>query len=1002
VNWNDEETAQCAKLAREIAAYAGPRQATPPAEAVALRLPDALPLQASLSLPRTGGLLVVRQLFDALRLDDARIFRWRMEHKLTQALLIECWCPGVVPVTRGLGRELAGSTRAEARRFVESLRDGDILIKSALGEASGELLRVDAIEAVLRLLAEDRDGLACPDDTCNERFVVQERIRVQREFRVHSLEDRVIPDLTFRRYAPHDTRLAERDAPNGFVQTVLDRLPAGLIKDTLYGWDVAEDNDGRWRVIEANPTGHHPVFKPGFQCSGFFQVPAWDAVLLARLCTFVRQRHGVRIAIHAASPEDGKEWSTYWWAAHCQSLLDLGTDEGIAPVAGDATDDHVPERIQPTGEAPERQLFTWALAECRQARGRVDRVGHSRAASAIQRSDLLPQRWRDWNRTARPYPAPTSVPALVDQHAMLRPEAIAVVSGADALSYGALRDWVNRLARHLRGIGVTSETRVAICMPPGIKRVVALLAIMKAGGAYLPLAAAEPEERRRYLLTHARVSLVVTSEAMREALSWGEVPVLCLDRDWVDLGRGSCADPGWVVQPESLAYIIYTSGSTGRPKAVAVTHASLTNVVCDVRDMIDADWTARWLAVTRLTFDIAALEIFLPLAAGMQVWVAAAEAGGAGLMRELTKSQATVMQTTPVIWQLLIEAGWRAHGAFHALSGGDVLPLPLARALIERGAVLWNLYGPTETTIWSSAALLDGARDNVPIGKPLANSTLYVMDDELRLQQPGAIGELYIGGAGLARGYADQPGLTAERFVADPYARETGGRLYRTGDLARWTGETIEFLGRTDSQVKIRGMRVECAELERVLAEHAGVRAVAVVPQRDSAGQTRLRAFIVGLSLDPASRASLLAQVKKRLPEHMVPSDIVPLAALPRTAHGKVDRRRLAIEPSPPSVSCAPRRMVPGTVTEARVMEIWASVLGREEFGPDEHFIDLGGHSLSAIQCLNRIRDMFDVELPLIAVFAHDSSARSLAALIDECRAAHADLAETPASLRQS
>ena len=418
----------------------------------------------------------------------------------------------------------------------------------------------------------------------------------------------------------------------------------------------------------------------------------------------------------------------------------------------------------------------------------------------------------------------------------------------------------------------------------------------------------------------------------------------------------------------NLAYVIYTSGSTGRPKGVQVCHDALDNLLQSMRGLLSMSERDTLLAVTTLSFDIAALEIFLPLIVGGQVELIDREvaADPSRLAARLEDPRATFLQATPATWRSLLEAGWRGKPSLTMLCGGEALPRALADRLTDKGAALWNLYGPTETTVWSSAWRVEPGHGPISIGQPITDTHFHVLDRRLRAVPVGVAGELYIGGVGLARGYRDRPGLTAERFIPDPFGRPPGGRLYKTGDLARWRPDgTLECLGRIDHQVKIRGFRVELGEVEAALARHAGVRDVVVEARPDPSEEMSLAAYIVPRDgTNPTAATELRRWLQRQLPEYMVPSTFVSLDALPLTPNGKVDRRAL---PDPGRSRLAPDAdfMPPRGPIEQAVAEIWAELLGGESSGPRDDFFERGGHSLLAIQLLARLRHAFDVEVSL-------------------------------------
>ena len=466
----------------------------------------------------------------------------------------------------------------------------------------------------------------------------------------------------------------------------------------------------------------------------------------------------------------------------------------------------------------------------------------------------------EWNDTAADYPKDKCIHERFEEQVERTPDDIAVVFEGHRLTYQELNARANQLAHHLIDLGIGPDNFVGIRVERSLEMVVGLLGILKAGGAYVPLDPRYPKERLAFMVGDAQVSVLVTQAKLVEDRGWSmedgdprssilnpRPTVVYLDRDWPVIQRESAMNPRIEAGPENLAYVIYTSGSTGQPKGVQVSHGSVVNCLVSIGEHVGLTSEDRLLAVTTISFDIAALEMYLPLLLGGTVVVAShAEAtDSAELIRRVRESSATIMQATPSTWRMLIEAGWEGSPEFKILCGGESLSRELAEALLTRGEV-WNLYGPTETTIWSTIHKVESAEGPVPIGRPIANTQIYILDSHLQPVPIGVHGELYIGGDGLARGYLNRPELTEERFVSNPFSNKPGSRLYRTGDRARYrAGGNIEFLGRTDNQVKIRGHRIELGEIEAALNQHPAVReSVIVVRDRDSTGNS-LVAYVV-------------------------------------------------------------------------------------------------------------------------------------------------------------
>jgi amino acid adenylation domain-containing protein len=570
---------------------------------------------------------------------------------------------------------------------------------------------------------------------------------------------------------------------------------------------------------------------------------------------------------------------------------------------------------------------------------------------------LLPEAERrrivvEWNSTARPV-RPQPVHERFADQAARTPDAIAVSFEGQDLSYRDLDARSNRLAHRLRRLGVGPEALVAVALERSVDMVVALLGVLKAGGAYVPLDPGYPAGRLAYMLDDAKVRLLLTQESLRPTLP-GSAEVLCVDAD--PLSAESAEAPGVAVDPDHLAYLIYTSGSTGRPKGVQVPHGALSNFLATMGDTPGLKPADHLLSVTTLSFDIAGLELYLPLVTGARVEIVSAEtaADGARLLERLLVSGATVMQATPATWRLLLEAGW-AGGSIKVLCGGEALPGDLADELRRRGASLWSLYGPTETTIWSAVHRVEGTDGIAPIGTPIANTRLYVLDPNMQPAPVGVSGELYIGGAGVARGYRNRPDLTAERFVPDPFGPETGERLYRTGDLTRWRPDgVVEFLGRTDHQVKVRGFRIELPEIEGSLLGLPAVKAAAVLPRENGSGDVQLVAYVVfGPGSEPTV-TEMRAALRERLPGYMIPSSFVILDDLPLTPNGKLDRKALSLLDARSTAGAAPY-VEPRTSMERLVAAIWMEALGLSRVSVHDNFFDLGGHSLLSMRVLARV-----------------------------------------------
>jgi amino acid adenylation domain-containing protein len=598
----------------------------------------------------------------------------------------------------------------------------------------------------------------------------------------------------------------------------------------------------------------------------------------------------------------------------------------------------------------------------------VNRSGHM---AETERGCVLGDTIAPWNRTEADYPRNACVHQLLETQARLTPQVIAVAFGDRTLTYAELNLRANQLAHLLRERGVTRESLVGVCLERSPEMVVALLGILKAGGAYVPLDPAYPTDRIQHVLEDARVRLLITQSELLKQLP-AAAQTVCLDPSWKALtdqsGEAVAAD----VTPGNLAYVIYTSGSTGKPKGVQLEHRSVVNFLCAMQKQPGFSQGDVLVAVTTLSFDIAGLEIYLPLLTGGRIVIAPREATYDGrLLSELiVKSRATVMQATPATWRVLFESGWRGDRNLKVLVGGETLPAELAHELVSRCGEVWNMYGPTETTIWSSVYRVRGDEARVlPIGRPIANTTFYILDDAGQPVPVGSEGELYIGGEGLARGYFERPELTSEKFVRDPFSALPQARMYRTGDLARFREDgNVEYLGRLDHQVKIRGFRIELGEIEAVLDQHPDVLRSVVVAREESSGDKRLAAYVVCETESTVSSAELREHARKQLPDYMIPSAIVQLAALPLTPNGKVDRKAL---PAPKATDFASdvNYVAPRNPVEWKLAALWEETLGIRSIGVKTSFFDLGGRSLLAARLFTQISRAFGKDLPLATLF---------------------------------
>ncbi|MEH2407392.1 non-ribosomal peptide synthetase [Nostoc sp.] len=577
-----------------------------------------------------------------------------------------------------------------------------------------------------------------------------------------------------------------------------------------------------------------------------------------------------------------------------------------------------------------------------------------------------------WNNTQTAYPQDICIHQLFETQVEKTPDAIAVVFEDKQISYRELNLRANQLAHYLQSLGVGSEVLVGLCVERSLEMVVGVLGILKAGGAYVPLDYAYPPERLAFMLQDAQVSVLLTQEKLKSGLPNHQAEIICLDTNWQSKDYG-LDNPTHNITSNNLAYVIYTSGSTGQPKGVQIQHRSavnLLNAVAQEPGLTDEDTL---LSVTSLSFDIAVSEIFLPLSVGAKLVLVSREvaADGTQLLKALTTSRSTFMQPTPVTWRLLLAAGWQGSPQLKMISTGEALPRDLANQLLPKGACLWNLYGPTETTIWSTGYKVIAGNKAIGIGCPLANTHIYILDSHLQPVPIGISGELYIGGEGLARGYLNRPDLTAEKFISNPFSPNPKSRLYKTGDLARYLPDGhIEYLGRIDYQVKLRGFRIELGEIETALLQHPEVKEGVVIIREDTPNENNLVGYIVAeTGQDSLQVISQLRRfLKQQLPDFMVPTIFMALEAMPLTPNGKVDRKALP-KPDASRLELEANYVAPRTPIEQQITDIWTQVLNVKQVGIYDNFFELGGYSLLGIQVVSRLRQALQVEILMSNLF---------------------------------
>jgi amino acid adenylation domain-containing protein len=628
----------------------------------------------------------------------------------------------------------------------------------------------------------------------------------------------------------------------------------------------------------------------------------------------------------------------------------------------------------------------------------------------------------EWNETTTEYGHELSLPQLFEQQVERTPQSIALIFEEEQLTYAALNERANQLAHHLHTLGVGPESLVGLFLPRSIEMVVALLGILKAGAAYLPLDPQYPQERLRFMLEDANVQVLLTSPALSSALPAHQAQVLQLTPHSEQFRTHSGENPQCTISAENLAYVIYTSGSTGTPKGTLITHGGLANYLAWAIKAYPLAGAHGSVLHSSISFDLTVTSLYPALLSGRSVQIVSEAEGVEGLAHALVERQGfSLVKLTPAHVQLLstqLEAEQASALTQALVIGGENLLAETLRWWREHAPQtrLFNEYGPTETVVGccvyevkqdGEQAQENGQREqresgeqsgSVPIGRPIANTRLYILDEEQQCVPVGVSGELYIGGAGVGRGYLNRAELTAERFVPDPYSRSAGARLYRTGDVVRYRADgVIEYLGRRDEQVKVRGFRIELGEIEAVLSQHEAVREAVVIARAQStqsstessaesstqsSGEKRLVAYVVSSTGERVNVSELRSYLKEQLPDYMVPSAFVELAALPLTVNGKVNRAALpAPDASRPELTAA--YVAPRSAIERRIAEVWQEVLGLEAVGVGDNFFDLGGHSLQVVRVHGKLRAEFGEGLSLVELF-HYPTISALAGLISQ------------------
>jgi len=599
----------------------------------------------------------------------------------------------------------------------------------------------------------------------------------------------------------------------------------------------------------------------------------------------------------------------------------------------------------------------------------------------------------EWNRTEADYPADKCIHELIEAQAERTPGAIAVQHEDETLSYHEFNERANQLARHLRKLGVGPDTPVGVCLESSLNLTVALLAVLKANGACLPLDPAYPKDRLQFMVQDARIPVLLSNQRLAADLAVSSTKIVCLDSMWESIAQEDRSNPENRITPENLAYVIYTSGSTGKPKGVMLTHRGLVNYITAAVKIYGLTASDRQLQFSSISFDIAIEEMYPTWAAGATLVLRSGDfsLAGSDFLQWARRQKLTILTIATAYWHELVhdlsESGASLPESLRLLIvGGEKAKITALETWrkVAGAQVRWiNTYGPTETSVIATSYEPPSSGplpSPLPIGRPISNIQTYILDSDHEPVPVGVEGELHIGGAGLARGYLNYPDLTAAKFIANPFSSDPEARLYKTGDLARYlpNGE-IEFLGRRDFQVKIRGFRVEPGEIEAVLQRHSSVREAVVLVEDDGSGGKRLVAYVVPVAGVTPSAGDLRRSLKNQLPEYMVPSGFVFLGELLLTPNGKVDRRALSALPA--HHAPAEDYVAPADPDESQLAGIWEEILGKRPVGAQDNFFELGGHSLLAVRLMRRIEQAFKRKLPLVTLFEAPTVAQ-LAAIL--------------------
>jgi len=618
-------------------------------------------------------------------------------------------------------------------------------------------------------------------------------------------------------------------------------------------------------------------------------------------------------------------------------------------------------------------------------------IGELNNVSSSDRASL-----RKWNQTEMDYPE-QCLHQVIQTQAEKVPDKIAVVFHGQQYTYSELNNRANQLANYLLEQGVQSGQLIGLCVERSAEMMVALLGILKAGAAYLPLDPEYPADRIAYILGDASAPWLITQQSLLYEMPDHDSGCLCIDKDWPIVSAYSETAPTIVYDLESLAYAIYTSGSTGNPKGVQITHRNVVNFLTSMQQTPGMTPDDRLLAVTTLSFDIHVLELYLPLISGAEVHIASRELtmDGEGLIHYLTQHDVSYLQATPATWRLMSQSGWQGHPQLKALIGGEALPGDLLPTLLTNVKELWNMYGPTETTVWSTCCQIIDPNGPILIGAAIGNTQLYVLDTLGRQVPIGVPGELCIAGDGVTNGYLNREALTHEKFVNDPFSNKTNALMYRTGDLVKFTFDgQLEYFNRLDNQVKVRGYRIELGEIETSIASHPHIEQAVVVVREDTPGDSRLVAYSVASNAFDDAEA-LKQYCRKKLPTYMLPQHFIFLDSIPQTPNGKVDRKSLPKPNIARGKTTEAQLRLPTTQAEIAIADLWKNIVDIEIVSLDDNFFEIGGHSLLAVRFINKINKKYDVKLQFQSIAL--DNLEQLARLIE-----HESPLLTPANTKSS